>query len=55
MGSMSMKESLDLQRQAVAREQARQAQLQLAAQRPTATGNLLKNAIAKNPALNEFM
>jgi hypothetical protein len=50
-----MKESLDLQRQAVAREQARQAQLALATQRPTATGHLLKNALGNNSALNDFM
>jgi len=52
---MSMKESLDLQRQAVAREQQRQAQQALAAQRPTTTGHLIKDAYSKNSALNDFM
>lgn len=55
MSSMSLKESLALQRQAVERQQAHQAALALAAQRPTATGHLLKSAMAQNPAMNSFM
>lgn len=52
---MSFAESLELQRQAARREQERRAAAELAAQRPVSTGHQLKNALAKDSALDDFM